>query len=213
MKKEIYLVRHGESLANSGLGGSADTGLSPLGHAQAGECATFLKAVCGPAPMLVSSPYLRCLTTAETISKAVGSEVHVEPALQEFFSTAFFKSARHPGLRTLSEIRMAHPRADVRYCQEEWWPGRHETTKDLASRMNIFSSRLSTNQFPSPTVICVAHWASIEYLIRAFCGNAEIKCVNNAGVSKIVLDGTAGKLEFVNNISFLSNATGNTPPY
>ncbi len=73
----VFLVRHGRSAHNAQgrLSGRHDTDLDDLGARQVRATAEVLRRVTqGTAPVVVSSPLVRCVRTAEAIADAVGGD-------------------------------------------------------------------------------------------------------------------------------------------
>ena len=80
----LWLVRHGQSLWNAQgrVQGQSGTGLSPLGHRQAGAAAKWLAATIDHASV-VSSDLTRAHETAIPIAAALGVDVELDPAVRE----------------------------------------------------------------------------------------------------------------------------------
>ena len=88
--REFFLIRHAQSLGNIGMDGSFDPDLSPTGHAQAGQCAQFMRQHLNGPTLILASPFKRCLKTAEAIARFNNLEIALEPALHEYFKAEWF---------------------------------------------------------------------------------------------------------------------------
>src|SRR5690606_14913676 len=76
--KQVYLVRHGES-----HGSHADAYLTDIGILQARRAAEFLEQFDLAEFEAFTSPFRRCLQTAEIISQVTGLKFYVEPNIRE----------------------------------------------------------------------------------------------------------------------------------
>lgn len=83
--QDLYLVRHGESVANSAgeFVGRRDVPLNETGRAQAGRAAEYLARVLVRPAMVVSSPLMRASETASRIAEALGTVLERDPMLTE----------------------------------------------------------------------------------------------------------------------------------
>lgn len=200
MEREFYLVRHGESLGNIGLAAGFDSGLSPLGYVQSHECAEFLKSYCDADTLILSSPFRRCVCTAEAIAEKIGAAVRLEPALHEVFIAEWFplKLVKLPALK---KICSQHPLATGAYNGRRWWPDKNEDEHDLEMRMGMFRNRLLGKEFPNRKIICVGHWASIAALFKSFCPETDLPIVSNASVTRLDFDGAQCNPVFINKVS------------
>jgi broad specificity phosphatase PhoE len=83
----IYLVRHAQSEANAGLTDAVDCPLTELGRRQSAALAEALARV--RVGCVLSSPYRRCLETAEAIRAATGAPAEFWPAVHEHHHNPF----------------------------------------------------------------------------------------------------------------------------
>jgi broad specificity phosphatase PhoE len=201
MFKVFYLVRHGESLGNIGMSGSANSPLSPKGRLQASYCAKYLFENNKEKTLIISSPFLRCCQTAQIISEKTQSNIMLEPLLHEIFVENFFPNKiKFPSLR---EIASSIPNAIGTYGNERWMPDKYETADDLLMRAGILRNRLLGGEFKDWNIICVGHWASLAALLKSMC-DVEITSVSNCSVSKIVFNGSSFSPDFLNETSFIA---------
>jgi len=199
MDKEFYLIRHGQSMGNVGLDSGPDPNLSPKGHAQAQACAALIEDYCDEDTLLLSSPFERCLKTADAIAEANSLSITITPELHEIFSNEIF-SINRVKLRSLKKCAEAHPLVKGIYNDEQWWPTTLETQEEIRIRMGMFRNRLLTNEFNAQKIICVGHWASIALLAQAMETNLNV--VDNASITAIFYEDDSFSEKFSNKISY-----------
>lgn len=197
MDKEFYLIRHGQSMGNVGMDSGSDPDLTPLGHAQASQCGTMMQDFCDSETLLFSSPFERCIRTAEAIAESNDLKIKLLPALHEFFSREWFVMNRVK-LLSLPEKAAQHPLVEGYYFSEKWWPDDNETSEELDIRMAMLRNRLLSNEFDAEKIICVGHWASILGLANSMIPEIEIPVVENAAVTCIYYTDGEFSEEFVN---------------
>lgn len=83
----IYLLRHGQSEGNAALTAEVDCGLTDVGAAQSAAAAAAVAAM--GVTRILSSPYRRCLQTAETVRGATGAPAEFFPAVHEHHHDPF----------------------------------------------------------------------------------------------------------------------------
>jgi probable phosphoglycerate mutase len=166
---DLYLVRHGQSLGNVArrLQGWSDSGLSPLGQAQAvatGQHLARLVAATGVAPAaLYSSDTPRAWETARLIGQVLGLPPIPEPGLRE----------QHFGVveDTLAEQWQALypdllPRWRDRTDLDFGWPG-GETRRTVRDRVTAAIAAMLARASGGP-IIAVSHGGPIRaYLTSA----------------------------------------------
>ncbi len=203
MAKEFYLIRHAESMENIGIESSVyDPNLSPKGHWQKNKCAEFLKKNCGSNTILLASPFLRCVCTAEAVALALGVRIRLEPALHEYFSATLF-NIRKVKLPSLKNIASWHPAVAGSYSNDKWWPDTNEDRAALEMRLAMFRNRLLGNEFPDGKIVCIGHWASVEALAKSMVPQMDLFTVDNAAVTRIDFDGRKCHPVYANENSFL----------
>ncbi len=204
MVKEFYLVRHAESLENIGIESSvSDPNLSPKGLWQRSKCAEFLKKYCNSRTLILSSPFLRCITTSEAIAQALSTKIRLEPAMHEYFSETLF-NIKKVKLPSLKKIASEHPAITGFYSDENWWPDANEDRATLEMRLAMFRNRLLGSEFNADKIICVGHWASVEALAKSMVPSMDIFTIANASVTRIDFDGRKCRDVYTNEVSFLT---------
>lgn len=164
----IYLLRHGQSLANAGQSDEIDCGLSDLGRQQAAAAGQALAAL--GVGLILSSPYRRCLETADAVRAATGAPVELWPAVHEHHHQPF-----PPGpwpLPARSELLQLWPAfaapadmpearwATVPENRDAQWKRLFAAVRDLIAR---FASE------PEAAVAVVTHQAPASVLVQTFC--------------------------------------------
>ncbi|MBK8271092.1 MAG: histidine phosphatase family protein [Planctomycetes bacterium] len=78
----LLAVRHAESRANVDKSAGLDPELTALGHQQAAAIASRLQNA--PLKAIYSSPFRRCVQTAQPIAELLGMPVRIRPDITEF---------------------------------------------------------------------------------------------------------------------------------
>jgi len=164
----IYLLRHGQSQANAGISDTIDCSLTDLGKRQAEAVAEALSPV--GVDVILSSPYRRCLETAELIRRRSGAAAEFWPAIGEHHHDPF-----PPGpwpLPSRDELLRRWPGfvAPPQMPQLRWatvpedragqWSRISKAVRDLLNRFCDQANR---------GVVIVTHQAPASVFIQAFC--------------------------------------------
>lgn len=197
MNKEFYLIRHAQSMGNIGMDSGNDPDLSPLGRAQAEHCATFMQDYCDKDTLILSSPFERCLKTAEAIATQNSLKIRIVVALHELFAREWFVMKKVK-LISLAEKARKHPLVVGYYDNGKWWPDDNETQQEVEIRMAMLRNRLVSHEYDSDKIICIGHWASIAALAHAMVPDIDIPFVDNATVTKIDFFGGEFSVDFTN---------------
>jgi broad specificity phosphatase PhoE len=187
--REFYLIRHAESLGNIAMSDGGDPGLSPLGRAQAAFCSEILaEMIDNLQTVVVSSPFERCLITAEIIISRLDNceGVRMEPALSESLGAYNLPIGYKPA--SLSEKASGHPLVIDEYDAGQWWSMEVETEQSVSMRMAMFRNRLLGAEYDAKVVICVGHWPTIAALAMAMVPDIDMPKVSNAAITKITHD-------------------------
>jgi broad specificity phosphatase PhoE len=198
MDKEFYLIRHAESMGNTGMDFGYDPGLSPRGHAQAKYCAEAMKQFTDPDTLLFSSPFERCLATAEAIAEVSGLKVTIMPALHEHFVAESFP-IRKVKLESMKVKAQKHNFVTGVYDDSQWWPEKNEQREDLNIRMAMFRNQLTGPRFTASKIVCVGHLPSLLALAEAMVPD-EMFRFSNAGITKINYINGKFSDEFINSL-------------
>ena len=166
---DIYLVRHGESMANANLTSELDSALTPLGGWQARQTAARLRSE-GLTRIYVS-PLRRTLQTASPICEATVLPAALYADICEYFSN------RHPEYQEFSGLSLDEIRSEFSFvtltddfsCGEQWWPRsleNHQTVYERAVRVrNSLLERFGTTD---EKILIVSHAETVGRLIEAF---------------------------------------------
>ncbi len=163
-----YAVRHGESLHNIKKSPSLNSSLSPLGRQQALAVARRFGNLAISA--IYSSPFTRCIETAQRLAERLRIPIWIHPELFEFHNLP-------PGTEADMEL---HPIEDIcrrhagtRPCPdfagEYDWPAPDEPIETMIARVKSFSSSLK-NRWTGheDTVVLISHGSPIARLIEAW---------------------------------------------
>lgn len=158
----IYVVRHGQSIANSEGRYGMDTDLTDHGRAQAREVADKFKDVHFDAAF--SSPLKRAKETAEIIAAEHDLAVNTKEALRERFEGAIdgrlYEEMRHE-LKDLYDLRYSVP-------YEQWKTVQlaegYETDEEIMGRF-ITELREIAIAYPGKTVLIGSHVGLMKTLL------------------------------------------------
>jgi probable phosphoglycerate mutase len=166
---DLYLVRHGQSLGNVArrLQGWSDSGLSPLGQAQAvatGQHLARLVAATGVAPAaLYSSDTPRAWETARLIGQVLGLPPIPEPGLREQHFGAVEDTLAEQWQALYPDLL---PRWRDRTDLDFGWPG-GETRRTVRDRVTAAIAAMLARH-PGGPIIAVSHGGPIRaYLTSA----------------------------------------------
>ncbi len=202
-----YLVRHAESLTNAQQGAGMNPTLSPLGIRQV-QALTHRFAD-AQFTALYSSPFRRCLETAEPLAAGKSCPIRIRPELHECY---YLPQDRRldTELPELSQVLAAHPRAAL--C-EDWrgpvsWPSVHETREDLFARMRGFAGYLKQRWGETDVaVLIISHGSPLAKLVDAWLtdvpGPSYRYAIDNATVTALRYEKGVGTLVCLNERSHL----------
>lgn len=116
----VYLTRHGaridsddsEWLKKCHHNRGDDPHLSPSGHFAAQELAQRLKRTLSDdnrIKHIISSPYIRCVETANVIAKELSIKIKIEPGIAEV------NSSRNPAFLDAEQLQKQFPSIDISY--------------------------------------------------------------------------------------------------
>jgi probable phosphoglycerate mutase len=164
----IYLVRHAESEANAGLAATVDCGLTDLGRRQSAALAAALARV--GARCILSSPYRRCLETAEAIRAATGAPAEFWPAVHEHHHNPFPAGQWPLPTRSALAERWPHFTAPPDMPEVRWAavpedrPGQWQRLiKAVTALLDSFAAETDAR------VVVVTHQAPASVFVQAFC--------------------------------------------
>jgi broad specificity phosphatase PhoE len=164
----IYVVRHGESEANVGATDEVDCALTELGRRQSASIAAAL-AKTGVTHIL-TSPYRRCLETAEAIRAATGAAAELWPAVHEHHHDPFAPGEWPLPSRSEIETHWPHFTAPVDMPSSRW----AAVPEDRAGQWKRINAavRQLLDRFrreADAAVAVVSHQAPISVFVQAFC--------------------------------------------
>ncbi len=181
----LYLVRHGETAANTERvwHGSTDTPLSERGHAQAERVGDYLGETLGTAAALYTSHLQRARHTARPIGRALDLEARIDEDLGEYH----LGSWEGRPYRELLE-------------QEDFWrrikqdpdfaPEGGESVRQVAERVAGAMRRIAAAHL-GESVVLVSHGGAMAIGLGLLL-DAELaswrRVMNNCAVSELVLE-------------------------
>lgn len=167
----MILIRHGQTIFNVIFSvtridpGVPDPLLTSRGRSQAREVAAALAGE--GVERIVTSPYRRALQTADTVARALGVAVTIDPDVRERFSF----SCDHGTAR--SELARAWPECDFAHLEERWWPRSEESETAFAARCARFSGRMADSPAWSRIAV-ITHWGVIRALTGERVTNGKL---------------------------------------
>jgi broad specificity phosphatase PhoE len=184
----IYLVRHGENLANITKEFSyrkVDYPLTEKGRLQAEQTADYFRDK--EIYAVYSSPLRRAKETADYIANAIGAPVVIREEFREVNVGILEGQDPTPEAWTLHDAIM-----------EDWYAGRSEVTFPggenylaLCGRMNTGLMEITQNH-PGQNVVVVAHGGIISAGVRHICTNVDPEVLrklpsHNCSVTEMIL--------------------------
>ncbi|TDL28486.1 phosphoglycerate mutase-like protein [Rickenella mellea] len=197
MIETIYIVRHGFRLNwvttkwKSPTGLPRDPPLAALGESQAEELANYFASLpgAGKPTAIFSSPYYRCLQTAQPTSDALHVPIHQENVksrvdkcqvrLSEWYSPVKPGTGLHPRPKSAIELRNVIPQIDPTWSSV-WFPSRrgetieeaHDRTAGCLRVLVPVVERKSLGQHKS--ILLVSHAATVITLVRELIGHRDL---------------------------------------
>ena len=201
---DLYIVRHGESLGNTGESHSVDPELSTLGHEQAERLARRLEKIHIDA--IISSPFIRAVQTAEKTAKLKNMKIEIFPLLFEVGTETGYEGVG------LTELQKIHPYISM-FSDGEEYPLSLEVEDADATykRAKEAIERIRARFGKDSTVVLFAHGTFNNYLTNAAI-NVQVRddfnfCQENTGLTCIRFVKDNGKdktkIEFANDYCHL----------
>lgn len=196
MRSEIYLIRHGENLANITKEFSCnmiDYSLTSKGVLQAHQTSEYFKQM--NIDRIFTSPLKRAIETANIIAKVCGVEIQVMDDLKEV---------------QVGAIELNPPTAEAWHTYQSivdsWLAGsrlrsfpKGENYNDLLTRMRRALVHIVKMRFNSRAVV-VGHGGLFTFTIKDICSNVNFDAIlqtpnNNCSISKIVCTKTPSGID------------------
>ncbi len=164
----IFLLRHAQSEANAGLSEAIDCGLTELGRCQSATVAQVLAGI-GVSHVL-SSPYRRCLETAEVIRTVTAAPAEFWPAVHEHHHQPFPAGQWPLPPRSALVSQWPHFTAPPGMPEVRW----AAVPEDRAGQWQRLSKAVSAllDRFESQVeahVVVITHQAPASVFVQAFC--------------------------------------------
>lgn len=168
---ELFVVRHGERADRArgcDEGYPDDTALTKEGRQTAKRAGIFLRKLEASRMVAVySSPFFRCLQTANEIAAELGLPVRVEPGLSELCASKIFDHAPH--LRTPAEaVSRALIRVEVDASQPPIQPAPPDWPEQprAANSRVVRTAQLLADRHPGQAICLVCHSHSVVEITR-----------------------------------------------
>ncbi len=202
-----YVVRHAESLANAGRDDRLDSPLSEIGIAQAAALRDRFSAA--PLAAIYSSPYRRCLDTAEPIARTLGLPVRLRPELCEFHHRPPpGRTDPPPDPEEAVAARSGTVVIDPDLTGPVSWPPLEETLEHLVARMASLAAGLKA-RWPADddAVLLVSHGSPIARFIDAWLSDDRSRSfryiIDNAALTALRCGAEVSSLICLNETSHL----------
>jgi broad specificity phosphatase PhoE len=167
----MILLRHAESEFNVVFRetrtdpGIRDPGLTAAGRHQAIASAQRLRE--WRIETIVSSPYTRCLETAQIVAEVLRLPVRIDPLIGE--RAVFTCDIGTPR----SELAPRWPDLVFHHLDERWWPALGETEDQLDRRCQRFRSDMARRR-DWRAVLAITHWGFIRGLTGHRISNGDM---------------------------------------
>ena len=143
---------------------------------------------------VVSSPYLRCVQTADAVAGRLGVAIKLEPGISEVGAFAHT-------LLTTAELASNFPRVDTSYVPAVALSELQPEHGDAAAARRARAAALAVRERLDGPILYVGHGASCLGLVQAFGGSGYVGYTSvshftsdPAGTGQWVLDGALGEV-------------------
>jgi len=199
MARRIWVIRHGDRF-DLDVGKEVwervgqrqyDPVLSDLGRQQAEQTASTLAAVCAaagePITKVITSPFVRCIQTADPIAGKFGLELNLDDSLFEVVYTT-------ESFPTLAERAQYFPRINLQYTSGPRPEPGESFPHDAMARYGRSALALS-QQFPGENIVLVTHAAGVSAIVASLCGTTvrEVGPVHPASIYCLVQKAPGGE--------------------
>lgn len=176
-----------------------DPGLSPDGVGQARRLAERLQPE--NIGVIVSSPFLRTVETANQVADLLDLPIFVEPGLSEWLNPEWFP--HHPATLSMGELHARFPRVDLGYSPHGF-PSYPET-EDEAMRRAAEAAHAVVKTFADP-VLFVGHGVSVAGVTVGLDEDAVIRECGLCCLFKVVRNGSGWEMKLCADVSHLEEA-------
>jgi len=184
---EIFILRHGERADRAKCrdgGWSDDPPLTKDGREMAKRAGRALQGLAALpwAPVVYSSPYYRCLQTANEVAAELGAVIRVEPGLSELCCKRIFDQQprlREPGeaiAAALQRVELDTSVPPVQSAVPEW----PEEARDANSRV-MQAARSIASRHPGSAVCLICHSHSLVEITRTLPTSGSGATASQAG--------------------------------
>jgi len=185
--EKIYIARHGFRLNwvtttwKSATGLPRDPPLAAYGEAQARELAEYFTSLPEDKrpTAIFSSPYYRCLQTAQPTAQALGIPIYIEHGISEWYSPVKPGTGLHPRPGSAASLQPYFSEIDPTWSSV-WYPSQKgedvlEVHDRTDSFLEVFFPQLE-RVFPGKhkRILMVSHAATVITLARSLVGDRDL---------------------------------------
>eukprot|EP01137_Pigoraptor_chileana_P007412 Opistho-2@52962 len=188
MEHHVWITRHGERMDSIDEDWEEtaerpwDPPLTDRGKEQARLTGVFLRDE--GVSHVFSSPFLRCLQTADEIAKVLNVPVMVENGLSEFMTLQWFP--KKPIILTSAEIAGAIEKYDGGVYKSQFEFKHPETIRDMGVRYMDTAKRLAQHHPEEGHTLLVTHGYGVQFGVQAFQPSSTIMATPYCCLSKLV---------------------------
>lgn len=169
----LYIVRHGESMANIGQTEEADCLLSMRGEAQALRLPRLFEDA--KLDGIFSSPLKRTILTATPLACSQALPIILMPEMTEYFNLEWTAYRDHAwtSCRTIESVHEGVRFVACHDPERQWWPNWPEERREVSERVKQFYERELVPLFGTDRRIAVfGHGATTTDLSMLACPDA-----------------------------------------
>lgn len=159
---ELLLIRHAQSEHNTKASHSLDSDLTKFGLRQANDLADFLKTCDLDGFIGITSPYLRCLKTAEVIHCKTGLSFEVHGGVREYHINKTLPPLPEDGGMTLPNRIAEFPNFSWKSESKIFYA--NEILPEFVMRLGMFLERLQQLGSPCKKYLIVTHGAPVRVI-------------------------------------------------
>jgi broad specificity phosphatase PhoE len=186
----IYIIRHGQSLANIGKQITPNCGLSTLGEEQSQSLIKFFESI--KIDVIYSSPLKRTIQTATPLAKSKLLPILLVPEMCEIFNEEWIDH-RDYEWESCKQITSEYSRVqfiEAHNTTNKWWPDWPETTERVMERVNHFyNTELERYIGTDKKIVVFGHGHTTGDLKKIVCPSND-SSTPNAGVFEYEIDST-----------------------
>lgn len=209
--KKITITRHGFRLNwltqnwTSATGLARDPPLAAYGVNQAEELTQYFLSIEDRPTAIFSSPYYRCLQTAQPVSQALNIPIYVEHGLSEWYSPVVPGTGLHPRPTDAASLSKYFPEIDPSWSSTYYPSRKGEDVRQLHQRAEDFLRDFLPLVNDHAHILLVSHAATVIATVRALACDPQLPLrVGCCSISELSLEDSTWKPAKVADASHLS---------